>query len=351
MGLAAHFPATRVPAAVASIALALLGGGVAQADPIADFYKDKQITVIVGYDPGGGYDVYTRLLLRHMPRHVPGNPTMVVQNLPGAGSLRAANFIANAAPKDGTTLGVFGAPAALEPLFGGKDAKFDTLAFNWLGNLIRDTAACGTWHNSGITSLQQVIDAKTDYVFGASGQGSYAYQHSMVLKDMVGAKLRVITGFKGIKDVGLALERGEVHGACALSLSTAKTTFDRNVKSGELKFLVQFGKSDLSYFGGAPNFYRMIKTDEQRQLTDLFFGQMEIARPLIAPPGAPPAIVAALRKAMAAAARDPGLLADAAKANLDIEFVSGEETAKAFADFYRTPPALVAKARAIMGRN
>lgn len=340
----------RVGMACGMALLAAVCSGAASADPVADFYKDKQITVVVGYGPGGGYDVYTRLLVRHMPRHIPGNPAMVVQNLPGAGSLRAANFVANAAPKDGTSLGVFGAPAALEPLFGNKDAKFDTLAFNWLGNMIRDTAACGTWNNSGVTSLQQVIDAKTDYVFGASGQGSYAYQHSMVLRDMVGAKLRVITGFKGIKDVGLALERGEIHGACALSLSTVKTTFDRNVKSGEMKFLVQFGKQDLPYFGGAPNFYKMIKTDEQRQIAELFFGQLEIARPLIAPPGAPTAIVAALRTAMAASARDRALLAEAVKANLDVEFVSGEDTAKAFAEFYKTPPELIQKARAIMGR-
>jgi tripartite-type tricarboxylate transporter receptor subunit TctC len=331
--------------------IAWASANAAIADEVADFYKSKQITVVVGYGPGGGYDVYTRMLLRHMPRYIPGNPTMVVQNMPGAGSLRAANYVANAAPKDGSYLGVFGAPAALEPLFGNKDAKFETLKFAWLGNMIRDTAACGTWNNSGIKSLQQVIDAKTPVVFGASGQGSYAYQHSMVLKDMVGANLRVITGFKGIKDIGLALERGEVQAACALALSTAKAAFDRNVKNGELKFLVQFGKQDVAYFGGAPNFYKMIKSDEQRQVADLFFGQSEIARPLIGPPGMPRAFVVALRKAMADAVKDKDFLADAAKANLDIEFMSGEEVEQSFADIMKTPPQVLQKARVIMGRK
>lgn len=333
-----------------TLALALTTG-ISRADPVADFYKDKQITVVVGYGPGGGYDAYARLLLRHMPRHVPGNPAMVIQHLPGAGSLRAANFVFNAAPKDGSSLGVFGAPAALEPLFGNKDAKFDTLKFNWIGNMLRDTASCGTWYNSGLTSLQQLLDSKTEFVFGASGAGSYANQNSMVLKDMLGAKLRVITGFKGIKDVALALERGELHGACALSVSTVKTTFDQNAQAGQLKFLVQFGKEDLPFFRGAPNFYKMIKSEDQRIIADLFFGQMEIARPLIAPPGTPPQIVAALRKAFEATVKDPALLGEAARANLDVDFVSGEDTAKAFADFYKTPPELIQKARAIMGRN
>jgi tripartite-type tricarboxylate transporter receptor subunit TctC len=337
--------------AALAAAAAWLIAGTACADEVADVYKGKQITVVVGYGPGGGYDVYTRMLLRHMPQYIPGNPTMVVQNMPGAGSLRAANYVANAALKDGTHLGVFGAPAALEPLFGNKDAKFETLKFAWLGNMIRDTAACGTWHNSGINSLQQVINAKTQVVFGASGQGSYAYQHSMVLKEMVGANLRVITGFKGIKDIGLALERGEVQAACALALSTAKAAFDRNVKNGELKFLVQFGKQDVAYFGGAPNFYKMIKSDEQRQIADLFFGQSEIARPLIGPPGMPPAIVAALRKAMAAAVKDKGFLADAAKANLDIEFMTGEEVEQSFAGIMKAPPSVIQRARVIMGRK
>ena len=338
--------------AAAAAVFAAIAVDQARADAVADFYKGKQVNVIVGYGPGGGYDVYTRLLLRHMPRYVPGNPTMVVQNMPGAGSLRAANFLGNAASRDGLTLGVIGAPAALEPMFGNADAKFETGGFAWLGNMIRDTAACGTWHNSGITSLDQIINAKTDIVFGASGAGSYGNQHAQILKSMLGAKLRVITGFTGIKDIGLALERGEVQAACALALSTAKATFDGNVKRGELKFLVQFGKGqDVAYFGGAPNFYKMIKTEEQRQIADLFFGQSEIARPLIGPPGLQPVFVAALRKAMADAVADKAFLAEAEKAGLDIDFVSGEETAQSFADFAKTPPAVVAKAREIMGRK
>ena len=341
----------RSGAVAAAVLIAAVAAPHARADAVADFYKGKQINVVVGYGPGGGYDVYTRLLARHMPRHIPGNPIMVIQNMPGAGSLRAANYVANVAPKDGTMLGVFGAPAALEPLFGNKNAQFETVKFAWLGNMIRDTAACATWHNSGIKSLQQIIDAKTEVVFGSSGPGSYANQHALVLKHMVGAKLRVISGFKGIKDMGLALQRGEVQALCAMALSTSKAAFDANVKRGELKYLVQFGKKNVPYFGGAPNFYAMLKTDEQRQVADLFFGQSEIARPLIGPPGMPPAIVAALTKAMADAVKDPAMLADAAKIGIDIEPMSAQETAQSFANAYNTPPEVVKKAREIMGRK
>jgi tripartite-type tricarboxylate transporter receptor subunit TctC len=338
-------------AAAAVLLLVAAVAPQAHADAVADLYKDKQISVVVGYGPGGGYDVYTRLLARHMPRHIPGNPAMVIQNMPGAGSLRAANYVANVAPKDGSMLGVFGAPAALEPLFGNKSALFETVKFAWLGNMIRDTAACATWHNSGIKGLKDIIEAKTEVVFGASGPGSYANQHALVLKHMLGAKLRVITGFKGIKDIGLALERGEVQAACAMALSTSKATFDANVKRGEVKYLVQFGKKNVPYFGDAPNFYAMLKTDEQRQIADLFFGQSEIARPLIGPPGMPPAIAAALRKAMADSLKDPAMLAEAARIGIDLEPMSGEETAQYFVDFYKTSVAVVQKAREIMGRN
>jgi tripartite-type tricarboxylate transporter receptor subunit TctC len=336
-------------------AAVFIAGGIALpqalADDVADFYKGKQLNIVVGYGPGGGYDVYTRLLARHLGKYIPGNPTIVIQNMPGAGSLRAANYIYNVAPKDGSTLGVFSAPTALEPLFGNKNAQFETVKFNWIGNMFRDTAACATWNNTGIKGLNDVIDAKSPVAFGATGPGSYGNQHALVLKNMLGANLKVVTGYKGIKAVGLALERGEVQAACAMALSTVKATFDQNVKDGQLKFLVQFGKKNVPYFGDATNFYSLLKTDEQRRVADLFFGQSEIARPLIGPPGMKPEIVAALRKAMVSALKDKELLAEAAKIGIGIDPVSGEETAAEFVEFYKTPPEVVNKAKAIMGRK
>jgi tripartite-type tricarboxylate transporter receptor subunit TctC len=323
----------------------------ARADAVADFYKGKQINVVVGYGPGGGYDVYTRLLARHMSRYIPGNPGIVVQNMPGAGSLLAANYIANVAPKDGSVLGVFGAPAALEPLFGNKRAQFETTKFAWIGNMLQDVASCATWHTSGIKSLQQIVGAKTEIVFAATGAGSYGNQHALVLKHMLGANLRVITGFKGLKDIALALERGEVQAACAVFVSTAKTAFGSAVKNGQLKFLVQFGEQNVPYFGDAPNFYSMLKSEEDRRVADLFFGQVKVSRPLIGPPGMPKPVVAALQKAMMETLRDKALLAEAAKIGLDIDPVSGEDTAQTMAGFYKASPAVIRRAMTIMGRK
>lgn len=336
---------------VVCILLSPLAANSAAADAVADFYKGKRINVVVGYGVGGGYDVYTRLLARHMPRFIPGNPTMIVQNMPGAGSVRAANFLANSAPRDGSTLGVFGAPAALEPLFGNKGAQFDALKFNWIGNMMRDVTSCVSWHNHGINSLDDVIKSKTPIAFGATGIGSAGHQHALVLKNMLGANLKVIAGFPSVKDVGLGLERDEVQVACAMFVSTAKAAFASQIRDKQFKFLIQFGEEDVPYFQGAPNFYRMIKTDEQRQVARLFFGQVEIARPLIGPPDMPQPIVAALRKAMAETLKDEAMLADAAKFALDIVPMSGEQTAEMFDRFYRSSPAVVAKAKEIMERD
>jgi tripartite-type tricarboxylate transporter receptor subunit TctC len=338
-------------AAAAWAALVLSGAMKANAGPVADFYKGKQIKIVVGYGPGGGYDSYARLLARHMSRHIPGNPGIVIQNMPGQGSLLAANYVANIVPRDGTALGVFGAPAALEPLFGNKRAQFETTKLTWIGNMLRDVASCVTWQTSNIKSLKQIINAKAEVVFAATGAGSYGNQHAQVLKHLLGANVRVITGFRSLKDIAAALERSEAQVACAVFVSTAKTAFAPAVKNGQLKFLVQFGEQNEPYFGDAPNVYTMLKSKEDRQVADLFFGQVKISRPLIGPPGMPGPIVAALRKAMMDALNDRALLADAAKAGLKIDAVSGEETAKIMAGFYEAPPAVVRRAMAILGRN
>lgn len=321
----------------------------AAADEVADFYKGRPLNIIVGYGPGGGYDAYTRALSGHMSRFIPGNPQLVVQYMPGAGSLRAANFIANVAPKDGSTLGVFSVTTALEPLFGNSAAQFDTTRFNWIGNMFSDEAACGTWKTSGIGSLKDVIGAKSEVAFGATGPGSAGNQQALVLKSLLGANLKVIQGYKGIKEVGLALERGELQAACALSVAVVKSTFDADYRAGNLKMLVQLGRDKAPYFGDTFHFYSADLTAEQRAIADLVFGQSDVSRPLIGPPDMPPAIRAALRKAMADTLTDKAFLDAAARMNVDITPMSGEATTKRVAEFLRTPPAIVQKAKVLMG--
>lgn len=314
------------------------------ADAAADFFKDKTVTITVGYGVGGGYDSMSRFYARHMGNFIPGNPQVVVQNMPGGP--RSANTLYNVSPKDGTALGVFASSTALDPLFGNQEAKFEAEKFEWIGSLDRDVNACATWNGASqnIKSLSDLIAAKKTVVFGASAAAATSSTHAVFLKKMFKANLRVITGYEGTNTVKLAMQRGEMDAACGLQASSVKTSYMAEVKSGEMQFFVQFGAKPEPLFADATMMYSMIKNDEDRKIADLIFGQTEIARPLAAPPGTPKDRVAALRKAMLDTAKDPAFLAEAGKMNLDIKPIPGEEVAKMFADYMKTPPDLAKKA-------
>lgn len=334
--------------AAAVLAAAALGASTASADAIADFYKGKQLTIQVGFGSGGGYDTTARIVARHFGKHIPGNPNIVVQNVPGAGSMKVANFIYNAAPKDGTVLGLFASSTALEPLFGNKQAKYETTKFEWIGSFHRDIASCGVWKGAGagIKSLQDIINSKTTIIFGSTSPTAITSQHPLFLKNMLNANLKVIYGYKGTKDVSLAMERGELHGSCGMFESSVKGAFWQHVQDGNLKIVAQFGRDKgVSAFGDATRMYDLLKTEEQKKIADVIFRQTELARPLAAPPGTPADRVAALRTAMMATMKDPALIADGKKIQTDFDPVSGEETAAMFKSFIDTPPDLVAKAR------
>ena len=318
--------------------------GAHAADAVADFYKNKIITITVGYGVGGGYDSMSRFYARHLGNHIPGNPQVVVQNMPGAP--RSTNHLYNVSPKDGTALGVFASSTALDPLFGSKDAQFEAEKFEWIGSLDRDVNACATWKGAGqnIKTLPDLIAAKKTVVFGASTAAATSSTHAMFLKKMFKANIKVITGYEGTNAVKLAMQRGEMDAACGLQASSVKTSYMAEVKSGEMQFFVQFGAKPVPLFANATMMYSMIKNDEDRKIADLIFGQTEIARPIAAPPGTPKDRVAALRKAMLETAKDPAFVAEANKMGLDINPIPGEDVAKMFAQYMKTPPALAKKA-------
>ncbi len=322
----------------------------AHADSVADFYKGKEITLLVGYGSGGGYDTTARLFARHFGNYVPGHPTIVVQNMPGAGSMLVANNVFNTAPKNGLVLGIFASSTALEPLFGNKRAKYDPRKYEWIGSLHRDIASCGVWKGAGqgVKDLPTLIHAKRTVVFGSTSPTAITSQHPLFLKNVLGANLKVIYGYKGTKDVSLAMMRGEADGSCGMFESSVRGAFDQQVKSGEFKIVVQFGRDrKVPYFGDATQMYTMLENDDQRKIADVIFRQTELARPLAAPPGTPKDRVAALRKAMLATMKDPGMIADGKKISIDWDPIPGEEAQQMFVDFYKTPPALVEKAREV----
>jgi tripartite-type tricarboxylate transporter receptor subunit TctC len=321
------------------------------ADGDDSFYKGKSLSIQVGYAPGGGYDLNTRLVARRFGAHVPGNPTVVVENMPGAGSMKLANYIYNVAPKDGTVLGVFAASIALEPLFKNPQANYDTNKFSWIGSLTRDTPSCGVWNGAGegIKTLADLSTAKHDVLFGSSAPSATTSQHAFVLKNMLGAHLRVIHGYPSTSDIKLALQRGELTATCGLLASTVQSTFMDEYKSGVLKIIVQFGTTKkVPLFGNAAWIYDAAKTDDDKRVLDFIFKQAELARPLAAPPNVPKARVEALRKAMLDTMKDPDFIADAAKMGVEPEPVSGEETAEVFASYFKMSDADIKRGLALM---
>lgn len=301
----------------------------------------------MGYAPGGGYDPYARMLARHITRHIPGNPSVVVQNMPGAGGMVAANHIANVAPKDGTALGVFSASTALEPLFGNDQAKFETDKFAWIGNMYKDVTACAVWKTSKFNTLDDMLKSEREVVFGSTGPGTSTTYHPLLMQSMLGAKVKILQGFGGIKEIGLAMQKGEVDAACGMQISTILASFPNEYASGDLRVLIYFDRNTVPFFKDAVNYYDRLKSEEDKLVADLFFGQLAIARPLAGPPGVPAERSAALQKAMSDALKDPELIAEAKKSNLPIDPMTGEEVARAFAAFYKTPPAAVQRAKAL----
>ena len=332
--------------ALASAVVGIGAGALlpAAASTPADHFRGRQITIQVGFAAGGGYDVTARVVARYFGRHIPGNPAVLVQNVPGAGSMQVANFIFNAAPRDGTVLGVFSASVSLEPLFGNPAAKFDPRKFAWIGSFHRESPSCGVWKPTrpDIASLDDVIATKTTVVFGSTGPAAPTTTHPMLLKNMFGANTKVVVGYKGTKDVNLAMQNGEVHATCGMFETAIKGSFWQDVQAGRLVIFVHFHPTgSLPVFGAATSMYSRIKTDRDRQIADLIFREADLTRPLAAPPGTPPDIVAALRKAMLDTMADPALIADGKRMEAEFNPLSGENTVKLFEQLYATPPEIV----------
>jgi tripartite-type tricarboxylate transporter receptor subunit TctC len=325
-------------------ALPLALGGPARADAVADFYKDKTLSIVVGHEAGTGYDIYTRTLARHMGQHIPGNPGVVPQNMPGAGGLTAANWLYNVAPKDGLVISIFATEAALQPLFGSKQAKFDPVKFSWIGNLDESVATCVVSEKSGITSLDQMFQRET--LIGATGATSPTSSFAFGLANFVGAKLKIVQGYKGSADLKIALQRGEIEGACGVSLSTLKSQWRDDLQSGRVRPIIQFSLKKSPELPGVAHVYDYAKSAEDLQLFDIAFGLHVLGRPVLAPPDLPSERVQALREAFMKTVRHPDFIADAEKLGLSLTPSSGEDVEPLVARFFSYPPAVIEKARA-----
>ena len=313
-------------------------------DTAADFYRGKTLNIVVGHEAGTGYDFFARTLSRHIGRHLPGNPNVVVQNMQGAGGLKAANWLYNVAPKDGTTVSVLAPEAAFKPLFGDPAALFDSVKFAWIGDMDESIATCVVSGQSGIANLEQLLHR--DSLFGATGVAAPTSEMTYGLINFLGARIKVVQGYKGTADVRIALNRGEIEGACGPSVSTLKTQWKDEMKSGRFRPIVQFGLKKSPDLPGVPSIYDFAKSDADRAVFDIAFGTHALGRPLLAPPGVAPERVQALRAAFTKTMQDPDYLADIQKLGLATITSSGEEAEALVHRFFSYPKSVIEKAHA-----
>ncbi len=331
----------------AAIATACIATAVpAQAQGVAEFYGKNPVQLLIGFPAGNAYDTYGRAVARHLGRHIPGKPNVVVVNRPGAGSLTAANFLFSAAPKDGTTIGHFNRSVPLDPLMGNKGARFDPRKFHWLGSVGNEVSVCVSWHTSPVKTFDDLISK--DIVLGATSFSADTGIYPLVLRNVFDAKIKIITGYPGGGEINLAMESREVDGRCGWSWSGVKSQRPAWLKDRQINLLVQMGLQKASDLPDVPLILDLAKSAEQRKILEVINSRQEFAWPFAAPPDIPADRARALRDAFAATMKDPEFLADAKKIQIDVNPISGAAVEKLINDVYSTPEAILTKVRSII---
>jgi len=321
------------------VTLAVALASPAHAQSVEDFYKGKTVNLIIGYSVGGGYDLYGRLLARHIGKYIPGRPNIVAQNLTGAGSLRAAQYLYSVAPKDGTAFGTFGRTIAATPLLTPATAQFDSTKFNWLGSVTNEVSTCITWHTSVVKTWSDIL-AK-DIAFGGEGPGADPDVYALLYKNVFGAKMKLVTGYHGTNDTTLAMERGEVDGLCGMSWSTLKSRHLQWMNEKKINIIIQAALKKQPELANVPLAIELTKDPERLQILKLFLASQEMARPFAAPPGIPDDRKAALVAAFDATMKDPEYLAEAKKLDLDLQPVTAAEIDALIREVYASSPDVV----------
>ena len=330
-------------ACLAACTLALLASDASAQDAVASFYRGKTITIGVGFTAGGGYDLHARTLARHMGKHIPGNPNIVVKNVPGAAGLVLANQLYNTAPKDGTEIATFDRAIPLEPLVAPERARFDTLKLNWIGSTDNDVSTCFSWHTSPVKTFDDVL--QRELVVGGTGTGGNAHFYPKVLNAVLGTKFKVVPGYPGSAEVLLAMERGETEGFCSMGFVTLEYTKPDWVRDKKVNQLVQLGLSKNKNHMDVPLAVDLAKNDTDRQVLEFVVSPNLFARPFVAPPGIPPERVAALRKAFNDTFDNPDYLAEAAQRKMQVLLVRGEEIDSVLKRIFSMPRSVMDRVR------
>ena len=325
------------------VAMAMAAPAKAQ-QSVEQFYRGKIVSLYIGFSVGGGYDVYGRIVARHLGKHLPGRPTVVPINMEGAGSLKMANWLYNVGPKDGTAIGIFSRGVPFEPLIGNAaSARFDATKFTWIGSTTDEVSVCVTWERTGITKFEEVYSK--ELIVGGTGSGADADVFPKIIKAVLGSKFRLVSGYPGGNDIEFAMERGEVDGRCGWSWSSIESQKQQWLKDGTIKVLLQLALKKHPSLPDVPLVMDLARNEEERQIFRLIFVRGALGRPFMGPPGIPADRTAALRAAFDEMVKDPAFLAEAKRSRLEITPISGAELTDLLTLVYMTPKPIVDKTR------
>lgn len=318
-----------------------MSASAASADDVEQFYKGKTLRVVIGHSAGGGYDLYARLLSKYLGKYIPGQPTVVPQSMTGAGGLRVTNYLYEAAPKDGTVIGTFSRSIPTIPLLT-PPGTFDARKFGWLGSMSGETSLCLTGGKSSVKTWQDMLTRPS--IMGGQAVGTDSDIYARLYRNVLGAQIRIVSGYPGTTEITLAMERGEVDGICGLSWGTVKVSHPQWRKSNMVNFLLQAGLKIDPDLPDVPFAMDLVKEPEKKQILYLHFAPQAMGRPFAAPPDIPADRKAALIRAFDHTMKDPELLADAARLRMDIDPMTGSQIDGLLAQIYSTPADIVAKA-------
>jgi len=335
-------PTFRTGALYALTAAAVLASP-ATANAVESFYKDNTISIVIGYNPGGTYDLYARLAARHMQKHIPGNPAIVPRNMPGVGSITAANHLYQQAARDGSVIGVIGQGVALQQILKHRAVQYDARKFDWIGRLTNAVEVTIVWHTSPVKTIQDAM--KREVVVGATSAGSSADTNHKLMNAIVGAKFRVVLGYKGTTGAILAMEQGEVEG----SLAVVQNLLVRNrpwIDENKISVLVQYSLNRHPAFPDVPAMVELADNPEDRQILALYGSTAEVGRALMTPPDLPADRLAALQNAFNAMLEDPEFLEEVKKRNMELDPMSGPDLRKLIHDAFDITPRAAERAAA-----
>jgi tripartite-type tricarboxylate transporter receptor subunit TctC len=335
----------RICLSILTVAAALFGSVHRPAEAAVDFYKGKTLSIMIGYGVGGSDDLWARIIARHIGDYIPGHPTVIAVNVPGAGSLLLANQITNVQPRDGTVIGLINRGIAFEPLFGGIGVRFDPLKLSFVGSPDRDTAICAASKDAPVRTLADLYTK--ELIVGSTGSGADTEVYPIFLKNLLGMKFKVIAGYPGSRDVNLAIERGEVQGICVSYDTIARESI---FKTGAVHLLFQAALQPDPRLDGVPFAGDLFKTDQQRDALRLFLARTLLGRPFIAPPNIPEDRLTLLRDAFERTLKDSQLVREANASGLHPRHISADELQKYVTDAYRNTPDIVAATRKALVR-